>query len=63
MQLSDWAFLCQNPHCVYYQFAQDRDHKAALDLLHEALRLIGLRDQAVPGTGSDEDANLAVNAG
>src|SRR5215470_3912605 len=63
MKLSDRVFLCQNSDCAYYQFAQDRDHNAALCILSEALRLIGLLDQAVSGTGSDEDANLAVDAG
>ena len=63
MQLSDRVFLCQNPDCAYYQFAQDRDHNAALCILSEALRLIGLIDQAVSGTGSDEDVNLPVDAG
>ncbi len=63
MQLSDRIFLCQNAHCAYYQFAQDRDHNAALCILCEALRLIGLLDQAVSGTGSDEDVNLAADAG
>jgi putative transposase len=63
MQLSDRVFLCQNPHCAYYQLAQVRDHNAALCILSEALRLIGLIDQAVSGTGSDKDANLAVDAG
>jgi putative transposase len=63
MELSDRVFLCQNPACAYYQFAQDRDHNAALCILSEALCLIGLFDQVVSGTGSDEDANLAVDAG
>jgi len=63
MELSERVFLCRNPDCAYYQFAQDRDHNAALCILHEALRLIGLIDQAVAGTGSDEDVNLAVDAG
>jgi putative transposase len=63
MNLSDRIFLCQNPTCAYYQFAQDRDHNAALCILFEALRLIGLIDQVVSGTGSDEDVNLAVDAG
>ncbi|WP_052569307.1 RNA-guided endonuclease InsQ/TnpB family protein [Ktedonobacter racemifer] len=63
MQLSDRVFLCQNPHCAYAQFEQDRDYNASLNILAEALRLIGLIDQAVSGTGSDEDANLAVDAG
>ena len=30
---------------------------------YEALRLIGLMDQAVSGTGSDEDVHVAVDAG
>jgi putative transposase len=63
MELSDRIFLCQNPTCMYYQFAQDRDHNAALCILGEALRLIGLIDQVVTGTGSDEDVNLAADAG
>src|SRR5215471_3809012 len=63
MQLSDRVFRCQNPKCAYYQFEQDRDYNASLNILQEALRLIGLLDQAVSGTGSDEDANLAVDAG
>ncbi len=63
MELSDRVFLCQNPHCAYDQLAQDRDHNAALCILSEALRLIGLIDQAVSGTGSDKDVNLAVDAG
>ena len=63
MELSDRVFLCQNPHCAYYQLAQDRDHNAALCILSEALRLIGPIDQAVSGTGSDKDVNLAVDAG
>ncbi|EFH82225.1 RNA-guided endonuclease InsQ/TnpB family protein [Ktedonobacter racemifer] len=63
MQLSDRMFLCQNPHCAYAQFEQDRDYNASLNILAEALRLIGLIDQAVSGTGSDEDGNLAVDAG
>jgi len=63
MELSDRIFLCQNPTCTYYQVAQDRDHNAALCILGEALRLIGLIDQVVTGTGSDEDVNLAADAG
>ena len=63
MALSDRVFLCQNPHCAYYQFEQDRDHNAALNILQEALRLIGLLDQAATGTGSDDGVNLAVDAG
>src|SRR5712691_9421160 len=63
MELSDRVFLCQNPTCSSSQFAQDRDHNAALCILFEALRLIGLSDQAVDGIGSDDDVNLAVDAG
>lgn len=63
MHLSDRVFLCQNPHCAYYQFEQDRDYNASLNILREALRLIGLNDQTVAGTGSDDDVNLAVDAG
>src|SRR5947199_5004068 len=61
MQLSDRVFLCQNPKCSYYQFEQDRDYNASLNILREALRLIGLLDQIVGGTGSDEDVKLAVD--
>src|SRR6266567_1633219 len=63
MQLSDRVFLCQHPTCAYYQVAQDRDYNASLNILREALHLIGLIDQVVNGIGSDEDANLAVDAG
>ena len=63
MRLSNRFFICQNPDCAYHRFAQDRDHNAALCILAEALRLIGLRDQAVSGTGSDEEVNSAVDAG
>ncbi|HWZ18256.1 MAG TPA: transposase, partial [Ktedonobacteraceae bacterium] len=63
MTLSDRVFLCQNSQCASYQLEQDRDWNASQNILREALRLIGLLDQAVCGTGSDEDANLAVDAG
>ena len=63
MQLSDRVFLCQNPKCAYDQFEQDRDHNASLNILHEALRLIGLIDQVVNGIGSDNDVNLPADAG
>src|SRR5579864_2448902 len=63
MELSDRIFLCQNSTCAYYQFPQDRDHNASLNILAEALRLIGLIDQVVNGIGSDDDVNLAVDAG
>ncbi len=63
MELSDRVFLCLNQNCAYYQVAQDRDHNAALCILFEALRLIGLIGQAVDGIGSDDDVNLAADAG
>ena len=63
MQLSDRVFLCQNPASPYEQFPQDRDHNAGLNVLQEALRLIGLIDQAVSDIGSDEDVNSAVDEG
>jgi putative transposase len=63
MQLSDRAFLCQNPTCAYHQFEQDRDYNASLNILREALHLIGLVDQVVNGIGSDEDGNLTADAG
>ena len=63
MTLNDRVFVCQNPSCPYYRFPQDRDHNAGQNVLREALRLVGLLDQAVSGTGSDEDVNLAVDAG
>jgi putative transposase len=61
MELSDRVFLCQNPTCDYHQYPQDRDHNASLNILYEALRLIGLLDQVVSGTGSDADVNSAVD--
>ncbi len=54
MQLSDRVFLCQDPMCAYSQSPQDRDHNASLNILYEALRLIGLSDQVASGIGSDE---------
>ncbi|GHO56185.1 hypothetical protein KSB_46600 [Ktedonobacter robiniae] len=63
MTLKDRIFVCQNPACPYDQFSQDRDHNAGQNVLRETLRLIGLMDQAVSGTGSDEDANLPADAG
>jgi putative transposase len=53
MELTDRIFLCQNDQCSYYQFPQDRDHNAALNILREALRLVGLIDQVALGTGLD----------
>ena len=61
MTLSDRVFLCHNPTCAYHLFPQDRDYNASLNILYEALRLIGLVDQAVSGTGSDADVNSAVD--
>jgi putative transposase len=63
MTLKDRVFLCQNPHCAYFHFEQDRDHNASLNILQETLRLIGLMDQAATGTGSDDGVNWAVDAG
>ncbi len=63
MKLSDRVFICQNPHCAYHQCEQDRDYNASLNILGEALRLIGLSDQAIDGIGSDDDVNLAADAG
>jgi IS605 OrfB family transposase len=63
MQVSDRIFICQNLKCAYHHFEQDRDYNASLNILREALHLIGLFDQVVIGIGSDEDANLAVDAG
>ena len=51
MTLSDRVFLCHNPTCAYHLFPQDRDYNASLNILYEALRLIGFVDQAVSGTG------------
>jgi putative transposase len=61
MGLSDRVFLCQNPKCAYHLFPQDRDHNAALNILFEALRLIGLIDQAVNDIGLGDDVNSAVD--
>ena len=61
--LKDRLFVCQNPECPYHLFPQDRDHNAGQNILREALRLIGLVDQAVHGTGSDEDVNWPADAG
>jgi putative transposase len=63
MQLSDRVFICQNPKCPYHQFEQERDYNASLNILREALHLIGLVDQVVTGIGSDEDVNLTADAG
>src|SRR5579859_2977129 len=63
MQLSDRVFICQNPHCADHQCEQDRDYNASVNILRESLRLIGLMDQAVDGIGSDDDVNLAADAG
>jgi putative transposase len=63
MQLSDRVFICQNPKCAYHQFEQDGDYNASLNILREALHLIGLVDQVVTGIGSDDDGNLTADAG
>lgn len=39
------------------------DLNASQNILREALRLIGLIDQVVHGTGSDKDVNLPADAG
>ena len=48
--LADRLFVCQNPNCLWQG---DRDFNAATNILKEALRLVGLNDQAALGTGSD----------
>ncbi len=63
MELSDRVFICQNLECAYHRFEQDRDYNASLNILHEALHLIGLVDHVVNGIGSDDDVNLTVDAG
>ena len=63
MTLKDRVFVCQNPVCPYYQFPQDRDHNAGQNVLREALRLIGLVDQVVSVTSSDEDVNAGFRRG
>ena len=63
MQLSDRVFLCQNPMCAYHLFPHDRDYNASLNILYEALRLVGLIDQVVTAIGSGDDVNLAADAG
>jgi putative transposase len=42
MTLADRVFLCQNQKCAYHHFPQDRDGNASLNILQEALHLIGL---------------------
>jgi putative transposase len=63
MTLADRVFLCQNPDCPYHCVAQGRDHNAALNILFEALRLIGLVDQAALGTGLDGAEKSPVDSG
>jgi putative transposase len=63
MQVSDRVFMCQNPQCAYQYCEQERDDNASLNILREALHLIGLLDQVVTGIGSDEDVNLPADAG
>jgi putative transposase len=45
IRLSDRVFVCQDPAC---RWCGDRDYNAAMNILHEALRLIGLSGGAVP---------------
>jgi putative transposase len=61
LELSDRVFHCQNPRCASHQLPQDRDYNAALNILYEALRLIGLVDQVDLGTGSDGSEKSPVD--
>ena len=47
IQLSDRIFVCQHPDCLW---SGDRDYNAAVNILNEALRLIGvaLSGEVVP---------------
>jgi putative transposase len=38
ISLADRVFLCQNPHCRY---KWDQDNNASVNILNEALRLVG----------------------
>ena len=38
ISLADRVFLCQNPHCRY---EWDQDNNASVNILNEALRLVG----------------------
>jgi IS605 OrfB family transposase len=60
MGLSDRVFLCQNPTCAYHQCEQDRDYNASLNILREALRLIGVIDQAASGIGQRRRRELGL---
>ena len=61
MTLADRVFLCQNQKCAYHHFPQDRDGNASLNILREALHLIGLLDRVVTDIGSGDDVNSAVD--
>jgi putative transposase len=61
MQLSDRVFLCQDKKCAYHLTPQDRDGNASLNILREALRLIGLSDRVVTEIGSGDDVHSAVD--
>jgi transposase len=52
--LADRIFVCQNSHCRY---EGDRDHNASINILNEALRLVGLLDQTGAGSGYDGTIN------
>jgi putative transposase len=52
ISLSDRVFVCQNPSCRY---EGDRDHNASLNILIEALRLVGLLNTEQAGAGSGYD--------
>jgi putative transposase len=54
ISLADRVFVCQNSHCRY---EGDRDHNASINILNEALRLVGLIDQAGAGSGYDGTKN------
>jgi putative transposase len=45
IQLADRVFVCQNPAC---RWCGDRDYNAAINILNEALRLVGLSGGVVP---------------
>jgi putative transposase len=61
MTLADRVFLCQNQKCAYLHLPQDRDGNASLNILREALHLIGLLDRVVTDIGSGDDINSAVD--
>ena len=56
--LADRVFVCQNAACGWLG---DRDYNAALNILQEALRLVGLIDRAGAGSGYDGTLNSPVD--